>query len=361
MWRVVAAFRIVTLVYAAVLIVRNHGKYAHPNGGFLVLAAMTAWTAVTVVAYARHSSRWPWLVACDVAVAVAAIMSTRWVESAARIGQGAQTLPVSWAAAPVLACAVAGGLSAGLCGAVAISAADLAERQAVTQTTLNGIVLVLIAGGVGGYVMRLGRHAEAATDRAARLEAATAERERIARGIHDSVLQLLALVSMRGRELGGEAAELGRLAREQELALRSLVSSTPDPPPAGQVDLRALLQPLASDRVTVSCPAQSVLLPDGGARAIAAAAGQALDNVARHAGEDARAWVLVEDEGAAVLVSVRDDGAGFAPGRLAQAARAGRLGVAQAIVGRLRDAGGDASVTSEPGQGTEVELRLPRC
>ena len=51
---------------------------------------------------------------------------------------------------------------------------------------------------------------------AAQVEAATRERERLARGIHDSVLQVLALVRRRGEELGGEAAELGRLAGEQE-------------------------------------------------------------------------------------------------------------------------------------------------
>ena len=42
------------------------------------------------------------------------------------------------------------------------------------------------------------------------------------------------------------------------------------------------------------------------------------------------------------------------------AAAAGRLGVAQSIVGRLRDVGGKACLTSSPGQGTEVELRVPR-
>jgi signal transduction histidine kinase len=360
MWRVVAVFRIVTLAYAAVLIIRDHGRYTHPSGGLLVLAMMAAWTAVTVIAYARPSNRRRWLVGCDVAVAVAAVLSTRWVDTVTRIGHGAETLAGYWAAAPILACAVIGGPWAGLAGAAVVAAAEVAERQAMTRTTLNGIVLLLIVGGVGGYVMRLGLRAEAAVDRAARREAATAERERIARGIHDSVLQVLALVSMRGRELGGAAAELGRLAREQELALRSLVSAAPDPPPAGQVDVRALLQPLAGERVTVSCPADAVLLPAAGARAIAAATGQALDNVARHAGSGARSWVLVEDEPGAVLVSVRDDGAGFPPGRLAQAARDGRIGVAQAIVGRLRDVGGEASVTSTPGQGTEVELRLPR-
>jgi hypothetical protein len=68
----------------------------------------------------------------------------------------------------------------------------------------------------------------------------------------------------------------------------------------------------------------------------------------------------VEDEPDAVLVSVRDDGPGISEGRLAAAEHEGRLGVAQSIRGRLRDLGGTAVVESVPGQGTEVELRLPR-
>jgi signal transduction histidine kinase len=289
------------------------------------------------------------------------VVCTRLAESAAKINAGVATLPSYWAAGAVLACAVAGGPAAGLAGAAAISVAELAERQAPPQALVSGTFLLLITGGVGGYVVRLALRAEVAVASAARHEAAVAERERIARGIHDSVLQVLALVSSRGQALGGEAAELGRLAAEQESALRALVSRPAlAGPPGSSLDLRALVDPLAGPAVTVSCPAGPVPLPAAQAEAVAAAAAEALGNVARHAGPRARAWVLVEDDGLAVTVTVRDDGSGFAPGRLAEAALAGRLGVAQAITGRLRDAGGEARITSAPGQGTEVELRVRR-
>ena len=81
----------------------------------------------------------------------------------------------------------------------------------------------------------------------------------------------------------------------------------------------------------------------------------------RHCGERARAWVLVEDEPGLVTVTVRDDGPGIGAGRLAEAAAAGRLGVSQSICGRLRDLGGSVTISSRPGEGTEVELRLPRA
>jgi signal transduction histidine kinase len=210
--------------------------------------------------------------------------------------------------------------------------------------------------------MRLGLRAEVAVDRVARREAAIAERDRIARGIHDSVLQVLALVSSRGRALGGEAADLGALAAEQERALRMLVSrsAADDDPGLGLLDVRTLLEPFASSEISVSCPATAVLLTKTTALAVAAATSEALDNVRRHASPGARAWVLVEDEGPAVTVSIRDDGQGFAAGRLAEAARSGRLGVSHSIVGRMREAGGTASLTSSPGNGTEVELRVAR-
>ncbi|GAA3366121.1 hypothetical protein GCM10017744_071620 [Streptomyces antimycoticus] len=89
--------------------------------------------------------------------------------------------------------------------------------------------------------------------------------------------------------------------------------------------------------------------------------GAALDNVRVHAGEDAHAWILLEDEPDAVMVTVRDDGPGIPEGRLADAEAEGRLGVALSIRGRLRDLGGTAAWISAPGQGTEVELTVPKA
>jgi signal transduction histidine kinase len=364
LWRAVAVYRIVTLVYAAAWIIRDDGYYAHPVGGYLALAFMTFWTIVTVTAYSRPAGRNRWLITADVLVATAMITSTRWIDTLYRINHGAPTIPVIWAASAILACAVAGGPWIGMAGAVVVWIGDAIERQALlTESLIAGLALLLVAGGVGGYVVRVTLRAEAAVDQAARREAAIAERERIARGIHDSVLQVLTLVSSRGRALGGEAAELGVLAAEQESALRSLVSRDSAEPDAetGMVDVRSLVEPLADTRITVSCPATPVLLPPAAARALGGAASAAVDNVRRHAGESAKGWVLVESDDAGVRISVRDDGQGFAVGRLTAAASTGRLGVSHSIVGRIREAGGTATITSRPGQGTEVELHVPQA
>jgi signal transduction histidine kinase len=60
------------------------------------------------------------------------------------------------------------------------------------------------------------------------------------------------------------------------------------------------------------------------------------------------------------VVTVRDEGPGIPPGRLAEAAAQGRLGLAQSVLGRVRDLGGTVEVVTAPGEGTEVELRVPR-
>ena len=69
------------------------------------------------------------------------------------------------------------------------------------------------------------RRAHAELERAARLAASLEERERLSRQVHDGAIQVLALVARRGREIGGETAELAELAGEQERALRRLVSA----------------------------------------------------------------------------------------------------------------------------------------
>jgi signal transduction histidine kinase len=281
LWRVVALYRVITLCYVAVIILRDHGSYARPGAGLAALAVMAGWTCVTVTAYRRPAGRTAWLIALDMCVAVALILSTRWIDTATRISAGAATIPASWAAAPVLVCGVASGPWAGFGAALIIAAADLAEHPAVgTGATWNGIVLLAIAGSIGGWLLQLGRRAEAQIANAARRDAVAAERERIARGIHDSVLQVLALISSRGHALGGEAAELGKLAGEQEGALRALLTANHDQPRplGGPLDVRGLIGPLADARITVSCPATPVLLPAVTATALSGAVAAALDN-----------------------------------------------------------------------------------
>ncbi len=70
-------------------------------------------------------------------------------------------------------------------------------------------------------------------------------------------------------------------------------------------------------------------------------------------------YVLLEDLGDRVTVSVRDDGVGIPDGRLEEAVGQGRAGIAKSIVGRMNWLGGRAKLTTGPGSGTEWELTVP--
>ena len=115
---------------------------------------------------------------------------------------------------------------------------------------------------------------------------------------------------------------------------------------------------LGSRAVTVSGPAGPVPAPRHVVHELTSVVWACLDNVARHVGADAPAWVLVEQLGGRLVVTVRDEGPGIAPGRLDAARTEGRLGVSESIRGRMRELGGTADVRTAPGQGTEWELTL---
>ncbi|WP_345632113.1 sensor histidine kinase [Rugosimonospora acidiphila] len=230
--------------------------------------------------------------------------------------------------------------------------------------TTTSAVLLLVAGaaigGVGVARQLAVRRAERQHTEQIRREAAAAERERLARPIHDGVLQVLALVQRQGSELGGEGGKLAALAGEQEVALRSLLTGGTTTRRGASEDLRTPLLALASPAIEVSAPAGPVVLAALAVTELTAAVRAALDNVRQHAGPGARAWVLVEDEQDGVRVTVRDDGVGFGPERLDEATEAGRLGVAQSMRGRIADSGGTTTIHSNPGEGTEVEFWVPR-
>ncbi|MFH8804660.1 MacS family sensor histidine kinase [Streptomyces sp. NPDC017936] len=387
LWRALTAYRVLTMLYAVGLFVSVYDDYDRPGLAIAYYVVLCGWTLATLPRVQNAAACTGRFLAVDLAVALTGIVLTPLAVNEQHILAGGPTLPSIWTAGSVLAFALKGGWRWAAFASTPVAVANLIERGAPTRDTVHNVILVWVASIAIGYVVEVARASERTLARALEIEAATRERERLARDIHDSVLQVLAMVQRRGAVIGGEAAELGRMAGEQEVALRTLVSgglvpvsrvsedeaagavvravevSGDDGDGAdddGPVDLRSLLAPYAAARVGLAEPGAPVLLAPPAARELAAAVGAALDNVRRHAGESARAWILVEDEPDAVIVTVRDDGPGIPEGRLAQAEGEGRLGVALSIRGRLRDLGGSAELISTPGQGTEVELTVPK-
>ncbi|MEU8544374.1 DUF5931 domain-containing protein [Streptomyces sp. NPDC048717] len=397
LWRALAAYRVLTLVYALLLAFFGRARYEHPAVAAGYLAVLAVWTLATLPRVANAASCTKRFLAADLTVALTGILLTPVADLQAQSVDG-PTLPSIWTAGAVLAYAIKGGWRWAAVASTLVGVANLVERAHPSRDTLHNVLLVWVASIGIGYVVQIARASERTLARALEIEAATRERERLARDLHDSVLQVLAMVQRRGTALGGEAAELGRMAGEQEIALRTLVAgglvrpshvsedeaagavvrivespegregpAGPKGPEglggageSGEIDLRMLLAPRAGARITLADPGAPVPLAASAARELAAAVGAALDNVRVHAGEGARAWILVEDWGDEVIVTVRDDGPGIPEGRLAQAEGEGRMGVALSIRGRLRDLGGSAELISVPDQGTEVELKVPR-
>ncbi|WLW55712.1 MacS family sensor histidine kinase [Streptomyces sp. YU58] len=381
LWRALTGYRVLTMLYAMGLFVSQYDTFDRPRIAYVYYAVLFVWTLATLPRVQNAAACTKRFLAADLTIALTGIVLTPLAVNDHHIQTGGPTLPSIWTAGSVLAFAIKGGWRWAAFASTTVAVANLIERGTWARDTVHNVILVWVASIAIGYVVEVARASERTLARALEIEAATRERERLARDIHDSVLQVLAMVQRRGAVLGGEAAELGRMAGEQEVALRTLVSGglapvsrvsedaaegavvrAVDEPeePSGPVDLRALLAPYASAKVNLAEPGAPVPLPPASARELAAAVGAALDNVHRHAGEDARAWILVEDEPDEVIVTVRDDGPGIPEGRLAQAEGEGRLGVALSIRGRLREIGGSAELISIPGQGTEVELKVPK-
>jgi signal transduction histidine kinase len=358
MFGALAVLRGIVLVNAVGLDIYRADNFERPGAGVACVGVMVLWTAFVTWAYADPRRRTAVLLTADLAIALALLLVTPEVKGA---GFHA-TVPGFWIMSALMAWAIryrwAGGLLAGL----ALAVVDLSLRQEVRQSDYGNAFLLVIGGPIVGFLAESLQ--QMATERALaeRAAAMAAERARLARAVHDGVLQVLALVQRRGRELGGDAAELGRLAGEQERALRGLIRAQDavTTHPAGTVDLVSELGGLeSSGNVTVSAPASPVELPAATAQELVAAARACLDNVRRHVGDDAPAWVLLQAFPDRVELSVRDDGPGIPAGRLDEAAGHGRLGIVESIRGRISDLGGTAELVTGD-FGTEWELVVPR-
>ncbi|MEW2480206.1 DUF5931 domain-containing protein [Mycobacterium sp. NPDC049093] len=363
LWRAAQIFRLLSCLYALGFQVAINDDLTSPVLAGVLCAVLIAWSIACAIAYLQGFGRRPSWVIAEIVVVLGLMLSTELVASDHWIADNQSWPTTLWATNATISAALqfgpVGGMGAGL--AVMAAAAALKGYVSINLGRNATIVIELAVGLAVGMAAQTARRAHAELERAVRLAASLEERERLSRRVHDGAIQVLALVSRRGREIGGETAQLAELAGEQERALRRLVSA-PDPEvhTGGVTDIGALLRSRASDRISVSLPAEPVLLDHDAAHELFAAAGNALDNAAAHAGPDARVFVLLEDLGDSVTVSIRDDGIGIGDGRLAEAVREGHVGISKSIVGRMDWLGGQAQLNTAPGCGTEWELTLPR-
>jgi signal transduction histidine kinase len=95
-------------------------------------------------------------------------------------------------------------------------------------------------------------------------------------------------------------------------------------------------------------------LPDAQRTCLYRVVQETLTNAARHSAAH-KVWVSLKCDGGVVMGSIADDGRGFDPAALRRKSL-GLLGMEE----RVRELGGTFRVSSAPGRGTRVEIRLPR-
>jgi len=232
-------------------------------------------------------------------------------------------------------------------GAILVGPANL-------DGTAGGLVaaLVVVTGLAlvsAPWWLRMAR--DLAAERNARIR--EQERAEVAAHVHDSVLHTLTLIQ---RHVD-DPREVTKLARAQERDLRSwLYRPVTDPDARIESALAAAAAEVedahgvAVDVVVVGdCPV------DEGLRALLLASREAMVNAAKYAG-DAPISLYAEVEPAQVTVFVRDRGAGFDLEDVPE----DRLGLRQSVIGRMERHGGTAAVRSVAGEGTEIQLEMPR-
>ena len=360
-------FRPLAALYAAWLTWQRQDTMVRPWVAWLVIGVMAAWS-VGLLFYRRRTVR---VVVVEVTIAVGGILATMLAETPEAIAAGQFTIPTLWAAGSVAGGAVVAGARGGLAAAGVIALADLVEVGTPTQSTVHNIVLLFLLGGLIGLAVDLARRGLESEEQVLLERERLHERERIARVVHDGVLQSLAYIHRRGAEIGGEAADLSALAAEQERSLRRFVSGTGSPDvftvgpdlrgeEGGEVDLRLVLTAREGPGLSVSVPAHAVVVDARLASEVDAAVAAALDNVAKHAGPGARAWVLLEGDSAGIDLTIRDNGSGAELADLLTASERGRMGVSTSVRGRIEDLGGSATWTTRPGGGCIVRMTVPR-
>jgi len=205
-------------------------------------------------------------------------------------------------------------------------------------------------------------------------EAIAEERRRIAREIHDGLAQDLVSLRMRARlwhQLVDESpqqmhAEIDALRHQLSDDIREVRRAifALRPVALDEAGFYPTLRQFAADfaaqnqvHVDLQLKGEEVHLPPFLEAVLFRIVQEALNNVARHA-QASTVWIELNlEEAGVVQLTVRDDGVGFDPAILEQAARSGHLGLKQM---RERVAGlkGTFSLRSAPGQGTEIRVRL---
>jgi signal transduction histidine kinase len=245
--------------------------------------------------------------------------------------------------------ALAGGIVLAVIGVVLLLATTGQLAAARNGFTATLVILVGVVLATLPLWRRLLDSRDA--ERTARIR--SEERAAVAAHLHDSVLQTLALIQRHA----DEPQAVSRLARSQERELRTWLYE-PDKVAGGTwaglvADIVAEVE--SNHAMTVEPVVVGDAPVDDALAGLGAATREALVNAAKHS-KAPSADLYTEVTADRIQVFVRDRGVGFDPA----AVPGDRRGLRDSLTGRLTRLGGTAEIRSTPGEGTEVELVLPR-
>ncbi len=337
----------------------------HPIGLLAISVLLLGWSTVAFRRTQRPVHRTSGFMAVDMTITMLAVASSRLILGIDLLRESYLGVAVYWILAAPTTIAIWRGARFGLGCGLCLAAVEFLQAPGLQpRAWSDGLLMVAIPCFVGALVYQLNTTI-ADRDRSFATAAALEERERLNRIVHDGVLQVLAMVAREGNELGPRGKMLAVLARKQEDQLRTTLQDRHVDVAGGGfldasvTDITTMLEKHQSRTITVSTMAGQVHMASARAKELDAVIVEVLSNVFKHAGVDARAWILLEQEGNELIISVRDDGVGMSKQQLEAAANAGRMGVKESIVGRIIDLGGTSTLHSAPGEGTEWEFRVP--
>ena len=231
---------------------------------------------------------------------------------------------------------------------------------------LQDSVYIFLLGGAVSSLIRLTRDGARRADEAnsiaiasaveqAQTDAAERERQRIDALVHDRVLNtLLVAANVKSEQ---EQQAVATMAID---AIASLESAVSDQEFESRVTTLGLYRSLRKAAFRASQDIEVEILSAGLeeipaeiAQTITEAALQAMDNAVRHSKAGRIQLRLGSPTLAGLVVEVKDNGTGFTPERLPK----DRLGISTSIKARMELIGGEAQVSSSPGNGTTVLLR----
>jgi signal transduction histidine kinase len=375
--RTASIIRCVGIVSTVVQVIIWHSFYLTVPWRLAGPVVAVAWGSAAVMYLLRRWPVWP-LAAVDSGVYVVLALCARWCLPPLLRGDGSNWLyivtvgqlvaPAWFTPTTMLAVLALASGAAYWAGAALTPAAGSGPASPTTPATAVLLLLAVVSAAWCGRRMlrRRAVEADAALERADQDSRAQyvvlsrqTERREHERLLHDTVLNTLTALA----RAGASSADVVSRCRDDVRLIERVLGDPDDtaaaawPPYDGLLaGIEAVAHQMRSRgldvHVEVAASAEPAV-PAQVARAMAHAVREALVNVASHAGTS-EAWIevgLAEEGG--LRVTVRDAGAGFHPDRVGP----GRLGLQRSIVERIADQGGQASVTSAPGQGTVVSLR----